>query len=88
MSVSNRDDGKRMDLKKSFYRTFLKLAPWEISHIGIIFPTPLYFDHEPEVRILMILGLALLTVYIVSTLLDSSNNSIYDKIVDTHTVEN
>lgn len=79
-------DGEKIDLKKSFYRTFLKLAPWEISHTGVIFPIPLYFDNNPEVRILMILGLLLMAVYIVSILIDSLNKSVYDKIINTRVI--
>ena len=88
LTVINSKDGKKLDFKKSFYRTLLKLAPWEISHMGVIFPIPLYFDDNPKIRTLMVLGIILLIVYVVSILIDSSNRSIYDKLTNTYVTKN
>ena len=69
LSVQNWDN-QRISLGKSFQRVFLKLLPWEISHAGIIFPTPLYFEDEPSMRWLPVLGLVLFIVYMASILLN------------------
>jgi uncharacterized RDD family membrane protein YckC len=74
---------QKLSLGKSFFRTILKLLPWEIAHIGIIFPSPLYFENEPDVRILTIAGLILFAVYAVSILVDKKNRSLYDRVIGT-----
>ena len=71
---------------KSFFRTVLKLAPWEISHLGIIFPTPMYFMENPDLRITTILGIVLFGAYIVSIIISPKGQSLYDKIVGTRVI--
>lgn len=72
---------------KSFVRTAFKLAPWEISHIGIVFPSPIYFEDEPGIRILIIVGILLFLSYLISIMLNSNDQAIYDRIVGTKVIE-
>jgi uncharacterized RDD family membrane protein YckC len=74
---------QKISFGKSLLRTILKLLPWEIAHIGIIFPTPLYYENEPAVRILSYIGLLLLAIYFISIWTDSKKRSIYDKVIGT-----
>lgn len=78
-------DNKNQKIKfgKSFLRTILKLLPWEIAHIGVIFPTPLYYMNEPDVRILPIVGLTLFAIYVISIWTDSRNRTLYDRMIET-----
>ena len=76
----------RLNLRKSFGRTILKLLPWEIAHIGVIFPTPIYFENDPGIRILTIVGLILFIIYAVSILLDSEKRSLYDKAIGSRVI--
>ena len=88
LKLSVSDDKKRkIGLGKSFQRTLLKLAPWEIIHLGLIFPTPMYFEVEPEIRILTIIGILLFITYMASILLNSNRQSIYDKLIGTNVIE-
>ncbi len=80
------NENRKITFGKSFKRTLLKLAPWEIAHIGVIFPTPMYFENEPDIRILTIVGILLFVVYIASILLNSDKQSIYDKLIGTKVV--
>lgn len=78
---------EKVRLKKSFLRTILKLSPWEIAHIGVIFPSPLYFSQNPDIRILTIFGIILFGVYMVSIMIDSNRQSLYDKLLCTKVIE-
>jgi uncharacterized RDD family membrane protein YckC len=79
LNLINQEQGNRISFKKSFIRTTLKLLPWEIAHVGVIFPVPLYFASNPEVRIMTIVGLILFAVYFLSIALDKNSQSLYDK---------
>lgn len=78
--------GNRIPFSKSFIRTFLKLLPWEISHIGVIFPTPMYFETEADLRLATYLGVLLFVIYVLSILLDKSGIAIYDKLLQTKVI--
>ncbi len=80
-------ENKKISLGKSFQRTFLKLSAWEIAHFGVIFPTPMYFENEPEIRILTVVGFLLFLTYMLSILLNPDGKSIYDKLIGTKVTE-
>ena len=82
LSVYDKEN-KKIGLGKSLLRTFLKLSPWEIAHIGVIFPTPMYFDADPDIRILTLVGILLFLTYMASILLNRDGQSIYDKMIGT-----
>lgn len=77
------NNNQRISLRKSLLRTILKLLPWEIAHIGVIFPTPIYYEVEPAVRILSYVGLLLFAIYVISLLTNSKKSTIYDKLLGT-----
>lgn len=79
-------DARQMSLGKSFIRTALKLAPWEIAHIGVVFPTPMHYESDPQIRILTIVGIALFIAYILSILFSVQGRSLYDRILGTRVV--
>lgn len=74
---------QNISVGKALLRTILKLLPWEIAHIGVIFPTPLYYENEPAVRLLSYIGLLLFAIYVISIWIDSKKRIIYDKITGT-----
>lgn len=78
------EQGNAIGLGKSFVRTFFKLLPWELAHVGVIFPSPLYFAESGDIRPLTIVGLVLLCVYALSILMSSNRQCIYDKVLGTH----
>lgn len=73
---------------RSYIRTFLKLLPWEIAHLGVIYPTPLYFESEAGLRTATYIGIALLVAYVLSILVNRKNRCIYDRIVGTQVIGN
>jgi uncharacterized RDD family membrane protein YckC len=74
---------QKISFLKSLLRTIIKLLPWEIAHIGVIFPSPLYYENEPAVRLLTYVGLFLFAIYVISIWTDSKKRAIYDKVVGT-----
>lgn len=81
LAVVDAQTSERISYARAYFRTFLKLLPWEIAHAGVIFPEPSYYMDEPDVRILSIVGLVLFFVYFFSILLNKQHLSIYDKWV-------
>ena len=68
---------------RSYLRTFLKLLPWEIAHVGVIFPTPLYFEAEAALRPWTYVGIALLICYVLSMIFSKKGQTVYDLILGT-----
>ncbi|MFZ6052484.1 RDD family protein [Halocola ammonii] len=87
LSVLRSEDSNRISFGKSFGRTILKLLPWEVAHLGVIFPTPLYFAKEPEIQPMTYIGIALFGIYVLSILLSKTNQSIYDYLLKTRVVK-
>ena len=81
LNVLNKDYLTKISFQKSFMRAIFKLFPWEIAHIGVIFPEPLYYAKNPDVRILTIIGIILFMVYFISIAIDKNSQSVYDKIL-------
>lgn len=71
---------------KAAVRTVLKLLPWELAHIGVIFPSPLYYNPEPSVRTLTVLAIILFIVYVIYISVAKSNQSLYDKLLGTQVI--
>ncbi len=86
LSVVNKENEK-INLGKSFKRTILKLSPWEIAHMGIIFPVPMYFEDEPTIRLFTIVGILLFAIYVISILANTNRQSIYDQLIGTKVSE-
>ena len=82
LQVTN-NKNQKISIGKSFVRTIGKLLPWEIAHVGVIWPEPLYYASEPTVRILSYLGLLLFAMYVISIWMDQKNRTIYDRIIGT-----
>ncbi|MFK8011748.1 MAG: RDD family protein [Marinicellaceae bacterium] len=83
LTVLNQMNHKRLTLKKSLIRTIFKLLPWEIAHIGVIFPVPIYYAENPNIRILTIIGLLLFMLYFMSIFFNKKSQSFYDQLLNT-----
>lgn len=77
---------ERIGIGKSFLRTAMKLLPWEIAHLGVIFPVPLYFQADAGIRPLTIIGIVLFVVYSLSILIDDNQRTMYDRWLGTRVV--
>ncbi len=76
----------QISLGRSFLRTFLKLLPWEIAHIGVIYPEPVYFQQNANIHFVTYIGLFIFLVYVVGILVSSKRQTLYDRVVNTHVV--
>lgn len=74
---------QKISFRKSLSRTILKLLPWEIIHIGIIYPKPIYFEDQPSMRILVFVGILLFVSYIISIFVIPKKQSFYDLLLGT-----
>lgn len=83
LSVRNQSNKEKISLGKSFLRTVMKLLPWEIAHLGVIFPEPLYFQENPEIQLLTYFGIVLFAIYVLSILTNKEARSVYDRILGT-----
>jgi uncharacterized RDD family membrane protein YckC len=71
---------------KAFIRTALKLLPWEIAHAGVIFPTPSYYEAEPDIRLMSIIGILLFVAYVLSILFNKERRALYEWMVNTKVI--
>lgn len=53
---------KKISKRKSFVRTFIKLLPWEIAHLGLI---PIYFSKDPHINIGLYIANGFILIYLV-----------------------
>ena len=79
----SQEDGGSIGFGKALLRTVIKLLPWEIAHMGVIYPQPLYYQEVGELRILCLVGLALLLIYFLSIVFSAKSQSLYDALLGT-----
>jgi uncharacterized RDD family membrane protein YckC len=77
---------RQISFGRSFLRTFLKLLPWEIAHLGVIYPEPVYFQQDADIHFVTYIGLLLFLVYVISIFVNRARQTLYDKVVNTHVV--
>lgn len=81
LKVVQESGSRSPGIGRSYFRTFLKLLPWEIAHLGVIYPTPLYFENEAQLRVGTYAGIVLLLIYIVSVMISRKGQSMYDRLL-------
>lgn len=79
-----KNKSQRLSYISSFKRTALKLLPWELIHIGLNLPKPVWFEENPEFRHLVLLGSILFVIYFIMVLI--TRKTPYDKFLNTEVV--
>ena len=74
---------EKISIKQSFTRTFVKLLPWEITHIGLV---PIYFSVNPEVNLFLYLANGLIVIYIIYFFIKKGEVAIHDLLPGTKVV--
>jgi uncharacterized RDD family membrane protein YckC len=69
------NNNKRISKKMTFTRTFLKLLPWEITHLGLI---PIYFSKDPQANIGLYIANGLIVIYLVYFIFKNGKTAIHD----------
>ena len=79
LKISTGDD-RNLGFTLAFIRTIFKLLPWELAHIGVIFPRPLYFNTQDDIRFATYAGIGLLIVYVISLIISKDRRTLYDHL--------
>ncbi|MCB9288874.1 MAG: RDD family protein [Lewinellaceae bacterium] len=87
LEVVGKDEKAGLPFKTSFFRTVLKLLPWEMVHLGLNLPSPAYFEDEPGLRILPVFGLLLIALYLWSLLRNHRRQTVYDQLLGAYVIQ-
>lgn len=83
LSITRANGSGSVGFGRAFLRTWLKLLPWELAHLGVIFPEPLYFSEDGDIGIFTYIGLTLLLIYFIGVLASSKHQTLYDQLLGT-----
>ncbi len=86
LQVANINSSK-IGFGQALLRTVIKLTPWELTHLTLMLPVPLWWDPMPSLRPGIIIAYVLIGIYLVSMLLNSRKQSLHDIIARTVVVE-
>ncbi|MDH4334297.1 MAG: RDD family protein [Chloroflexota bacterium] len=75
--------GNRLKRPRATLRTASKLAFFEIGHLTLLFPTPLFDDPEPSFRAGIMVVMALMVVYFAVALVAPRHQSVHDLLAKT-----
>lgn len=75
--------GNRIGLGRALLRTVIKLLPWELTHLSLMLPVPLWWDPQPTLRPGIVGVYALMGVYLVTLLLNPRRQSVHDLVART-----
>lgn len=70
----------RLSFGKALLRTILTLLPWEITHVTLFLPTPIWYDAQVEFRIGFAIAYGLLILYILPIFYTEQRQSLPDFI--------
>jgi uncharacterized RDD family membrane protein YckC len=73
-------EGNRISFKQSFLRTFIKLVPWEITHLALL---PIYFNDNPQPNAGLYIANGILLLYTAFFLLKKGTLALHDVIAKT-----
>jgi uncharacterized RDD family membrane protein YckC len=79
--------GQRLSFGRALLRTLAKLAPWEITHLSLLLPTPIYAEDSPRFRPGLIVANLLLILYLALALLTPRKQSLHDLVTKTVVLE-
>jgi len=79
--------GGRLSLGQASLRTVLKLLPWELTHITLLLPTPIWGDPNTGLRLGLIVVYAMLGLYVAAAALTPRRQSLPDLLSGSVVVE-
>ncbi|MFY9618707.1 MAG: RDD family protein [Pyrinomonadaceae bacterium] len=75
--------GRRISFGRALLRTVVKLLPFELNHLVLFLPTPIWGDPEPGFRFGFVVVNALMILYIATPFLTRRKQSVHDLIAGT-----
>ncbi len=78
--------GEPVDFGRALLRTVIKLLPWELTHLSLMLPVPLWWDPQPTLRPGIVMVYVLIGIYLVTLFLNKRRQSIHDLIAQTMVV--
>jgi hypothetical protein len=82
-----RFQGGRVSWGQALARTLLKLLPWELTHMTLLLPAPIWADPQPGFRLGLVLVYGLLAAYLAAALLTPRRQTLPDLITGTVVIE-
>lgn len=77
------EKGRNIKFSQALLRTFIKLLPWELTHLIILVPTPWWGAEEPVNTFLIWIPNLLLIVYVVFLFPSKGNKGVHDYLAQT-----
>jgi uncharacterized RDD family membrane protein YckC len=84
--VVNKNESK-ISINQAIARTFVRLLPWELTHLIILIPTPWWSIEEPNNEILIYIPNLIMALYIIVLFANKGRKGIHDVITNTRTRE-
>ena len=78
-----RSDGRKIGFGRAFLRTLIKLLPWELTHLTLLIPIPIWWQTSPKFPFGLVVVYTLLGIYSLAMLLNKRRQSIHDILMDT-----
>ncbi len=82
-----RASGKRIGLGRALLRTVIKLLPWELTHMTLLVPLPIWWDASPGFPAGLIVVYLLIGIYLAALFMTRRRQSIHDLLLDTVVVK-
>jgi len=79
--------GNRIGFGQAVLRTVIKLIPWELTHLSLMLPIPLWWDPQPGLRPGIVVVYILIGIYLVTMFLNKRRQSVHDLIAQTMVVD-
>ena len=87
LEVLDRTSSLQISVVSGFKRTALKLLPWELIHIGLNLPEPIWFKDNVEFPIVTLFGILLFIGYFLYMIINVKLQTPYDKLLGTSVVK-
>jgi uncharacterized RDD family membrane protein YckC len=75
--------GKRISFGRALLRTIMKLIPWEVTHLSLFLPSPIFLDGQGGFLPGLITANALIVVYLAVVVMTVGKQGIHDLMART-----
>jgi uncharacterized RDD family membrane protein YckC len=75
--------GKRIGFGRALIRTIVKLIPWEVTHLSLFLPTPIFLDRQGGFLPGLITANVLIVVYLTVIAMTAGKRGIHDLVAGT-----